>query len=63
VLETKYNGSVTDPWGNVKSAFKATTSVNRFDYGVQWKKAIETGGLVAGDTIAITLLIEFGKQK
>jgi polyisoprenoid-binding protein YceI len=63
VLDTKYNGSVTDPWGNLKSAFKATASVNRFDYGVKWNKAIETGGLVAGDTISITLLIELGKQK
>ncbi len=63
VLDTKYNGSVTDPRGNVKSAFKATTSVNRFDYGVKWNKAIETGGLVAGDTVTITLLVELGKQK
>lgn len=63
VLDTKYNGSVTDPRGNVKSAFKATSSVNRFDYGVKWNKAIETGGLVAGDTVTITLLVELGKQK
>jgi len=63
VLETKYNGSVTDSRGNVKSAFKATTSINRFDYGVKWNKAIETGGLVAGDTINVTLLVELGIQK
>jgi polyisoprenoid-binding protein YceI len=63
VLDAKYNGSVTDPWGNVKSAFKATTSVNRFDYGVKWNKAMETGGLVAGDTVNITLLVELGQKK
>ncbi len=63
VLDAKYNGSVTDPRENVKSAFKATTSVNRFDYGVKWNKAIETGGLVAGDIVTITLLAEMGRQK
>lgn len=63
VLDAKYNGSVTDPWGSVKSAFKATTSVNRFDYGVKWNKMVEAGGLVAGDTVNITLLVELGKKK
>jgi polyisoprenoid-binding protein YceI len=63
VLEAIYKGTVTDPWGNVKSAFKATTTVDRFEYGVKWNKAIDTGGLVAGKDISITLNIELAKQK
>lgn len=62
VLDTRYMGEVKDPWGNLKSGFKATTSINRFDYGVKWDKAIETGGLVVSETVDITLLLEFALQ-
>ncbi len=63
VLDAVYKGSVTDPWGNLKSAFKATTTIDRFDYGVKWNTAIDSGGLVAGKDISITLNIELAKQK
>jgi polyisoprenoid-binding protein YceI len=62
-LDARFTGTVKDPWGNTKAGFKATTSVNRFDYGVKWSKGIEAGGLVAGETIDITLLMEFAQAK
>jgi len=62
VLDAKHNGTVTDPWGVTKAGFKATTSINRFDFGVKWGAALETGGLVAGETVVLTLLMEFNKQ-
>jgi polyisoprenoid-binding protein YceI len=63
VFETRYTGQVKDPWGNLKIGFKATASVNRFDYGLKWDKALETGGLVAGDVVDITLLMEMAQRK
>lgn len=63
VLTARNTGQITDPWGNLRTAFKATTTINRFDYGVQWNKMLEAGGLVVGETIDITLLMEFVKQK
>ncbi|MBP1691624.1 MAG: YceI family protein [Bacteroidetes bacterium] len=63
VFEARYTGQVKDPWGNQKIGFKATASVNRFDYGLKWDKAIETGGLVAGDVVNITLLMEMAQRK
>lgn len=62
VLDAKHNGTVTDPWGVTKAGFKATTSINRFDFGVKWGAAMEAGGLVAGETVDLTLLMEFNKQ-
>jgi polyisoprenoid-binding protein YceI len=62
-LAARYTGQAKDPRGNIKVGFKATTSINRFDYGVKWNKAIEAGGLVAGETIDITLLMELNQQK
>lgn len=62
VLDATYMGEVKDSRGTVKSGFKATTSINRFDYGVKWDKKIEAGGLVVGETVNITLLMELALQ-
>lgn len=62
-LNTKFNGQIKDPWGNTKSGWVATTTVNRFDYGLQWNNALEAGGLVVGKDVDISLKLEFGLQK
>lgn len=62
-LAARYTGQAKDPRGNIKVGFKATTSINRFDYGVKWNKAIEAGGLIVGETVDITLLMELNQQK
>lgn len=54
------NGTITGKQG-VRSGWKATMSINRFDYGLKWNRTLDTGGLVAGDTINITLNLEFTK--
>lgn len=58
VLDAQFLGSATDPWGNPKYAFSATTRLNRKDFGMQWNEAIETGGVLVGDEVDITLEIE-----
>jgi polyisoprenoid-binding protein YceI len=63
VLDTKYKGTVKDPWGNTRSAWKATGTINRFDYGVKWNAAMETGGLIVGENIDITLLMQLTKEQ
>ena len=63
VLDAKLRGTIKDPYGNTRGGFKATTSINRFEFGAKWNKTIEGGGLVAGETVEITLLMEFVKQK
>lgn len=62
-LDVKLGGTVTDPWGNQKVAFKATTEINRFDYNLKWDAAIESGGLVVGEMVTIKLNVEFNKEK
>lgn len=42
----------------VRAGWKAILVVNRFDYGLKWNRAIETGGLIAGDMVTITVNIE-----
>jgi len=62
-LNAKFNGEIKDPWGNIKSGWSATTTINRFDYGLSWSKAVETGGLVVGKDVDISLKLELGLQK
>jgi polyisoprenoid-binding protein YceI len=50
-----------DPWGNTKMGASATTQINRKDFGLVWNAALETGGLLVGDEVTITLEIEFAK--
>lgn len=61
MFDATYNGTIKAPWGATVSSWKATLAVNRFDYGLKWNKKIETGGLIAGDTVNITLNLELNK--
>ncbi|MDE3057034.1 MAG: YceI family protein [Bacteroidota bacterium] len=62
-IRTIFFGQAVDPWGNLRAGFKGTTSINRFDFGLQWNQTIETGGLLVGKTADITLNLEFIRQK
>jgi polyisoprenoid-binding protein YceI len=62
-IRTTFFGQAVDPWGNLRAGFKGTTSINRFDFGLQWNQTIETGGLLVGKTVDITLNLEFIRQK
>lgn len=50
-----------DPWGNSRVAVSATTKINRKDFGLTWNAALETGGILVGDEVTITLDVQFVK--
>ncbi len=50
-----------DPWGNTRVAVSATTKISRKDFGLTWNATLETGGMLVGDEVAITLDVEFVK--
>jgi polyisoprenoid-binding protein YceI len=45
------------PWG-AKAGFSATTVVNRKDFGINWNKALDNGGMMLDDDVTIVLNIE-----
>ncbi len=53
--------SAKDPWGNMRMGLSATTKINRKDFGLVWNGALETGGVLVGEEVAITLDVEFIK--
>lgn len=50
-----------DPWGNTRIGLSATTKINRKDYGLSWNAALETGGILVGDDVSITIEAQFIK--
>lgn len=63
VLEAEQLGVGKDPWGNIKAAFEAKTSIDRRDFGLQWNQALETGGVLVGEKIEIGLEIQAVKAQ
>lgn len=51
-----------DPWGNTRIGLSATTKINRKDYGLNWNAALETGGILVGDDVNITIEAQFVRQ-
>jgi polyisoprenoid-binding protein YceI len=49
---------IKDPWGLQRTATSASTKINRQDFGVAWNQKLDTGGVVVGDDVNITLDVE-----
>ena len=49
---------VKDPWGKQRSGASATARLSRKDFGLTWNAALETGGVLVGDEVKITIDIE-----
>ena len=61
-FEAKHGGTITTR-GARRMGWHATTAINRFDFGLNWNKTIETGGLVVGEMVTIDIFAEFIEQK
>ncbi len=60
-FDLDFNGLATDPWGNQKAGFEATTEINRKDFGLEWNVALESGGVLVSEKIKINLDIQLVK--
>lgn len=63
VFTVVHGGTTNDPWGNTKAGFKATTVINRLEYGLKWNTVTEAGGAVVGKDVTIVLNLQFAKEK
>jgi polyisoprenoid-binding protein YceI len=59
-FDATLNGTLKTNRG-LLSAWNATTTINRFDYNLKWNKTVETGGLIVGQDVVITLNLELNK--
>lgn len=58
VLDFELNGTVTDPWGNKRVGLELSGKLNRKDYGLNWNKALEAGGIVVGEKVKLLIELE-----
>lgn len=62
-FDVTYGGTIQGPWGNTKAGFKASTTIDRFDYNLKWDAATEAGNLVVGREVTIDLNLQFNQAK
>lgn len=61
-FDVTYGGTISGQRGK-KAGFKATTTINRFDYNLKWDRATETGSLVVSKEVEVTIKVELDEVK
>jgi len=61
-LPVSFLGVGKDPWGNERAGFTTSVTLNRKDFGINWNKALDNGGVLLGDEVAVTVDLEAVKQ-
>ncbi len=57
-LDVEFEGAGQDPWGSARIAFSASTEIDRDEFGITWNQALETGGVLVGKTVKITIDVQ-----
>ena len=61
-FELEFGGFGVDPWGSYKAGATAKTVVNREDFGLTWNAALESGGVLVGKDVTISLDLQGSLQ-
>ena len=56
------SGPIVDPYGKTRIGVESSITLNRQDYGINWSKTLDNGGLVVADEVKVELGIEAVKQ-
>ena len=54
---------IKDQGGNLRTGTSARFKVNRKDFGVNWSRTLDSGGLVVSDEVAINIDVELIQRK
>lgn len=57
-LPVTYLGTQKDPRGNEHAGFELNTKLNRKDFGIDWNKTLDSGGLMLSDDVDVTIDLE-----
>lgn len=61
-FDVTYEGSGKDPWGNEKAGFAVEGKLKRSDYSLTYNATLETGGVLIGDEVKISIELQAVKQ-
>ena len=62
-LDCVYEGTGKDPWGGIRAGARATTTIDRRDWGLKWNQALETGGILVGNDVRIEIEVQAVKAE
>jgi polyisoprenoid-binding protein YceI len=54
--------SIKDPMGKMRLGGSATTKINRKEFGLTYNKTLETGGMLVGEEVDITIDVELTEK-
>ena len=57
-LDVEFLGATRDPWGNNRTVFTASTTIDREDWGLTWNMLLEAGGLLVSKEIRLEIDVE-----
>lgn len=57
-LDATIHGAIKDFQGNERIGFTLEGTINRKDFGLEWNKILESGGVAVGDEVKILIEVE-----
>lgn len=60
-FKVTFEGEGKNPWGQEVAGFSAVGKINRSEFGLTWNAALETGGVLVGDDVKISIEIQASK--
>src|SRR5947209_10262547 len=57
-LDCTFEGRGKDPWGGERAGARATTRIDRRDWGLKWNQALEAGGILVGHDVRIEIEVQ-----
>lgn len=57
-LDVEFGGVVTDPFGQTKALFSATTKLERETWGMNWNQALEAGGVLVSRSLDVEIEVQ-----
>ncbi|NDJ60323.1 MAG: YceI family protein [Chloroflexi bacterium] len=61
-MDVEFLGATDSLFGDYRAGFLGTTTINREDWGLTWNQVMESGGVLVGKEIKITLDVQAIRQ-
>lgn len=61
-LDVTFNGTVVDPYGQIKAGFDIRGEISRQDFNLKWNAITEAGSVVVSDKVRIEVEAQFVKE-
>jgi polyisoprenoid-binding protein YceI len=61
-LPVRFEGEMKDAWGGVRAGFSTAITLDRKEFGINWNKVLDSGGVMLGDEVGVSISLETKRQ-